>query len=107
MNIYTEIADPEKTPSAPKAGKCVNTLPPILKPGDDAAVTYTPPVANRLRNKPGLSGGVIGMLNPGALFYVMDGPVCADNLYWYYISYNGSYGWTAESGEGQYWLEKR
>ena len=102
-----EIADPEKTPSAPKAGKCVNTLPPILKPGDDAAVTYTPPVANRLRNKPGLSGGVIGMLNPGALFYVMDGPVCADNLYWYYISYNGSYGWTAESGEGQYWLEKR
>ena len=102
-----ENSIPEKTPAAPKSVKCVNTLPPILKPGDNAAVTYTPPVANRLRNKPGLSGGVIGMLNPGSVFYVMDGPVCADNLYWYYISYNGSYGWTAESGEGQYWLEKR
>ena len=102
-----EVSYPETTPSVSKSSKCVNTLPPILKPRDDAAVTYTPPVANRLRNKPGLSGGVIGMLNPGSVFYVMDGPVCADNLYWYYISFNGSYGWTAESDEGQYWLEKR
>ncbi|MBR6088399.1 MAG: SH3 domain-containing protein, partial [Anaerolineaceae bacterium] len=102
-----EVGNPETTPSVSKSSKCVNTLPPILKPGDNAAVTYTPPVANRLRNKPGLSGGVIGMLNPGSVFYVMDGPVCADNLYWYYISFNGSYGWTAESDEGQYWLEKR
>ncbi len=101
------ITNPEVTPSPSKSSKCINTLPPLLKPGDNAAVTYTPPVANRLRNKPGLSGGVIGMLNPGSMFYVMDGPVCADNLYWYYISYNGSYGWTAESDEGQYWLEKR
>ena len=102
-----EVRNPETTLSVSKNSKCVNTLPPILKPGDNAAVTYTPPVANRLRNKPGLSGGVIGMLNPGSVFYVMDGPVCADNLYWYYISFNGSYGWTAESDEGQYWLEKR
>ena len=102
-----EVSNPETMPPVSKSSKCVNTLPPILKPGDNAAVTYTPPVANRLRNKPGLSGGVIGMLNPGSVFYVMDGPVCADNLYWYYISFNGSYGWTAESDEGQYWLEKR
>ena len=102
-----EVSNPETMLPVSKSSKCVNTLPPILKPGDNAAVTYTPPVANRLRNKPGLSGGVIGMLNPGSVFYVMDGPVCADNLYWYYISFNGSYGWTAESDEGQYWLEKR
>lgn len=102
-----EASNPVTMPPVSKSRKCVNTLPPILKPGDNAAVTYTPPVANRLRNKPGLSGGVIGMLNPGSVFYVMDGPVCADNLYWYYISFNGSYGWTAESDEGQYWLEKR
>ena len=102
-----EVSLPEKTPAAQGSGRCVNTLPPILKPGDSAAVTYTPPVANRLRNKPGLSGGVIGMLNPGSVFYVMDGPVCADGLYWYYVSFGGSYGWTAESDEGLYWLEKR
>lgn len=86
---------------------CVNTLPPLLKPGDTAGVTYTPPVANRLRKQPGLSGGISGLLNPGSVFYVMDGPVCADGLYWYYVSFNGTYGWTAESGEGLYWLEKR
>ena len=102
-----QIIYPEVTPSPSKSGKCINTLPPRLKPGDSAAVTYTPPVANRLRNKPGFSGGVIGMLNPGTVFYVMDGPVCADSLYWYYVSFSGSYGWTAESDEGQYWLEKR
>lgn len=79
-----EVSNTETMPPVSKSSKCVNTLPPILKPGDNAAVTYTPPVANRLRNKPCLSGGVIGMLNPGSVFYVMDGPVCADNLYWYY-----------------------
>ena len=90
-----------------KPDPCANTLPPILKPGDSAAVTYTPPVANRLRTKPGFGGSVSGMMPPGSTFYVMDGPVCADGLYWYYVSYSGSYGWTAESDEGVYWLEKR
>ena len=47
------------------------------------------------------------MMPPGSTFYVMDGPVCADGLYWYYVSCGGSYGWTAESDEGVYWLEKR
>ncbi len=86
---------------------CINTLPPILKPGDSGAVTYTPPVANRLRTKPGFGGSIAGMMPPGSTFYVMDGPVCMDGLYWYYVSFRGSYGWTAESDEGLYWLEKR
>ncbi|MBQ6342240.1 MAG: hypothetical protein IJI41_03850 [Anaerolineaceae bacterium] len=106
----TPVPEPSASAAAPSPTervRCINTLPPILKPGDNAAVTYTPPVANRLRSKPGFSGGVIGMMNPGSVFYVMDGPVCADDLYWYYVSYNGTYGWTAESDEGRYWLERR
>ena len=87
--------------------QCVNTLPPRLRAGDTAGVTYTPPVANRLRKDPGFRGSIITMISPGKTFYVMDGPVCADNLYWYYVNFNGRYGWTAESDEGQYWLEKR
>ena len=87
--------------------QCVNTLPPRLKAGDTAGVTYTPPVANRLRKDPGYRGAIITTISPGKTFYVMDGPVCADNLYWYYVNFNGKYGWTAESDEGQYWLEKR
>lgn len=87
--------------------ECVNTLPPRLKPGDTAGVTYTPPVANRLRKNPGFRGSIITTISPGRTFYVMDGPVCADNLYWYYVNFQGRYGWTAESDEGQYWLEKR
>lgn len=95
------------TPTASVKGNCVNTLPPRLKPGDTAAVTYTPPVANRLRKQPGYSGAVTGMMNPGSTFYIMDGPVCTDGLYWYFVSYSGTLGWTAESDEGKYWLEKR
>ncbi len=95
------------TPTAAVRDRCINALPPRLKPGDTAAVTYTPPVANRFRKQPGYSGGIIGLINPGSTFYVMDGPVCADGLYWFYVSWSGTFGWTAESGEGKYWLEKR
>lgn len=93
--------------ATPTPKECVNTLPPRLKAGDTAAVTYTPPVSNRLRKNPGYNGSIITMISPGRTFYVMDGPVCADNLYWYYVNFNGTYGWTAESDAGQYWLEKR
>ncbi|MBQ6519337.1 MAG: hypothetical protein IJI14_11500 [Anaerolineaceae bacterium] len=101
-NSQTIVRKPTATPV-----QCVNTLPPRLKPGDTAAVTYTPPVANRLRKDPGYKGSIITTISPGRTFYVMDGPVCADNLYWYYVNFNGRYGWTAESDEGQYWLEKK
>ena len=100
------IQTTEPVPTAAVPEKCINTLPPRLKPGDTAAVTYTPPVANRLRRQPGYTGTVTGLMNPGSIFYVMDGPVCADGLYWYYVSCNGILGWTAESDEGKYWLEK-
>ena len=100
-----EKGTPDEEP-ADDIEQCVNTLPPILHPGDAAGVTYTPPVANRLRKTPGFSGEIIGMMNPGSRFYVMDGPVCADELYWYYVSFSGKYGWTAESDAGQYWLKK-
>lgn len=94
-------------PSPTPENQCINALPPRLKAGDTAGVTYTPPVANRLRRSPGFSGGIITMIQPGRTFYVMDGPVCADGLYWYYVNYNGNYGYTAESDDGQYWLEQR
>lgn len=98
---------PEATAALSEVHPCAGALPPILRPGDTAAVTYTPPVANRFRKAPGFSGTVIGMLEPGSVFRVMDGPVCADGLYWYRVSHNDTYGWTAESDDGQYWLEKR
>ena len=103
------VSEITPTASATPAGvtPCGRALSPILQPGDTAAVTYTPPVANRFRKDPGFSGTVIGMLEPGSVFRVMDGPVCADGLYWYRVNYNGINGWTAESDDGQYWLEKR
>ena len=94
-------------PTATPLPTCINALPPRLTAGDTAGVTYTPPMANRLRKDPGFKGSIITMIQPGRTFYVMDGPTCADGLYWYYVNFNGYYGWTAESDDGKYWLEKK
>lgn len=63
---------------------------------------------NVLRNMPGTgaSSSVIGQIPGGGVFTVFDGPQCGnDGRYWWYVSYNGTLGWTAEGEGGTYWVE--
>ena len=63
------------------------------------------PLPNRLRSLP--EGDVIGLIPPGGMFDVMDGPQCGpvNGLVWWKVNYNGAVGWTAEGENGEYYLE--
>jgi hypothetical protein len=82
-------------------------LAPRLSAGIRARVAPGPGAANNLRETPGLSGAVIGKIEPGTLFHVLDEARCADGYYWWLIDLGDRQGWTAEGSPtaGRYWLE--
>ncbi|GAB4555879.1 MAG: hypothetical protein OHK0023_27620 [Anaerolineae bacterium] len=88
------------------AGACPPALPPRLKIGSQGRVT--PGTPNAVRDQPSANNAVsrvVGSIPGGAVFNVLNGPVCADGYAWWQVSYLGITGWTAE-GEGvTYWLE--
>jgi hypothetical protein len=81
---------------------CPNTLPSRLVIGGQGVVAPGDP--NRIRSKPTVKGGYLGQMLAGDTFVVLDGPVCADGYAWWKVNYQGLVGWSAESGDGQYWL---
>jgi hypothetical protein len=62
---------------------------------------------NNLRDVPGQSGALIGELQPGQAFTVLEGPSCTvlDRLIWWRVDANGAIGWTPEGVAPDYWLE--
>ena len=84
-----------------------NYPPPRLVAGSQARVT--PGLPNVIRAQPwrGPSSPVVGEIPAGGVFTVLAGyaPQCSDAMNWYYISYNGIVGWTAEGSGGVYWVE--
>lgn len=66
----------------------------------------TPGLPNRLREQPSLNSRELTNVPGGAVFYVLDGPVCDPvGIAWWQISYNGITGWTGEGQGNVYWLE--
>lgn len=59
---------------------------------------------NRVRTQPSLAAPRTGLLFPGEVAIVQEGPVCADGLNWWRVSWSGVDGWTAEGADGTYWL---
>jgi hypothetical protein len=63
---------------------------------------------NRVRSGPGTGDGIVALLDPGTVVWVLEGPICADGLvFWKVedISIPGGVGWTAEGDGSDYWLE--
>ncbi|PJF23201.1 MAG: hypothetical protein CUN56_02120 [Phototrophicales bacterium] len=109
----TPSRTPTRTPSRTPTGTPTPT-PPLHCPGalvsrlavdSGGRVTLYPNQPNNLRDAPTTSGQKIGEIPPGGEFRVIDGPVCNDGYAWYRVDYQGTIGWTAESGDGDYWLE--
>jgi N-acetylneuraminic acid mutarotase len=70
-----------------------------------AQVSSDPPLPNRLRKQPGMSGEIIGQVQPGGEVLVVDGPVCADDYTWWLVrSSDGLEGWSAEGNSKGYWF---
>jgi hypothetical protein len=63
---------------------------------------------NRVRSEPKTGDNIIGMLPPGTIVAVLEGPVCADGLVFWKVHsaiVPGGTGWTAEGNGTEYWLE--
>jgi hypothetical protein len=74
--------------------------------GDHAYVSYDPPLSNRVRSAPGLSGRILGRIQPGEEVEILDGPACENNWVWWRIRSQKTSltGWTAEGDSEDYWL---
>jgi hypothetical protein len=98
---------PTRTPMPTPTTFICGVLRPRLEVGELGIVKYDPPIRNRVRSSPGLSGSQIGTIDPGEQFRVLDGPVCANDITWWKVDPNrGPTGWTAE-GEAEYYLAPR
>lgn len=86
---------------------CTPSLPSRLWAGGYGRVTWWPNLPNRLRSAPGYGSSLIGYIPAGGEFTVISGPSCADSTAWWQVSYRGVTGWTAEGGNGTYYLEPR
>lgn len=66
-----------------------------------------PGLPNVFRSNPwkGSNSEVLGQIPAGAVFAVLDGPRCANNIHWWFVNYNGALGWTGESELTTYWVE--
>ncbi|MBN1680110.1 MAG: DUF3160 domain-containing protein [Anaerolineae bacterium] len=84
---------------------CANGLPPRLVVGGSGQVSFTDGLPLNVRAAPGLSGAQVTQLPEGTAFSVIDGPVCADAIYWWQIDSGGVIGWIAESADGTYYVE--
>jgi hypothetical protein len=84
---------------------CPNTYPSRLRAGISAKVNEKPPLANRVRNQASRDARIVGRLEPGEQFKILDGPRCSDAWVWWYVeSKDGLRGWTAEGDKEGYWL---
>jgi len=95
------------TPDSGLWNACTNTYASRLHVNDQAYVAYFPPLRNNVRSRPGLSGSLVGLLEPGEKMDIIDGPACADHMVWWEIISldNPSLkGWTSEGDMENYWL---
>jgi len=63
---------------------------------------------NRVRSEPKVAENQIGLLQPGAVAQIIQGPVCAGRLVFWKVMNDtipGGEGWTAEGDGTEYWLE--
>jgi hypothetical protein len=85
-----------------------------LRVGDIGFVSDDPFSPNNVRNTPSVAGELVGQIQPGESFIILDGPVCDGGWVWWYIKSasdnekNESVtGWTSEGDANNYWLLKQ
>lgn len=60
---------------------------------------------NRVRSAPSGAGDILTEMPAGTRFLVLEGRSCSDGIVWLQIEIDNQIGWTAESVEGQYYLQ--
>lgn len=75
--------------------------------GDQAHVSFSPPLCSRLRSSPNVeTSTVIDCINPGGGMKIIDGPECNNNWIWWKVRTDtGELGWIAEGDGEDFWLD--
>lgn len=70
-------------------------------PPDENVINSLP---RRLANDP--NSQRVGTIPAGRGFFILDGPVCNDEILWWQVDYRGTVGWTGETGQYDeaYWI---
>lgn len=105
--VFIGIAAPVSQAPTP-IPSCPGTLPSRMIVGKTGRVTPGEP--NNLNTQPSPpskdpNSQRLALIPAGGVFTVINGPVCGFGYTWWQVNYNGVLGWTAESGDGVYWLE--
>ena len=95
------------TPDPSTIPVCQGTLPTRLHVGMNAEVTTSGMAPQlSLRAQPSLNAEKVHVIAAGRDMVILDGPVCADNSYWWYIrSEQGFEGWAREGDFEDYWID--
>lgn len=103
------------SPDSPAAGvdaggvTCRGALPPRLRPGANATVVDNR--SNRVRKAPGVNAPLVGSIPSGMAMRIMDGPKCADSMWWWKVGSGDPplEGWTSEgkASEGYYLVQEK
>lgn len=86
---------------------CPGTLPSRLYIGAKAEVTTSGMAPQlSLRSQPSMSAEKVHVIAAGRDMVILDGPICAENSYWWYIrSEQGFEGWSREGDNEDYWID--
>lgn len=58
-----------------------------------------------VREGPGTIFSTIAQLQPGDIFFVLDGPTCGGEYVWYRIVFGDDEGWIAEGDDAAYYVD--
>lgn len=103
----TGVQEPGLAPQQQQqVATCPGALPPRLVPGGIGRVAVGG-LANRMRADTSTSANILTLIQPGTTFTVLSGPVCdsTSTIVWWQVDVNGLVGWSAESMDGDYFLE--
>jgi hypothetical protein len=86
---------------------CLGPLPTRLSVGQNAVVTTSGKAWQlRLRSEPGFNSSTNHIIAAGRRMVILDGPVCSEGSYWWYVrSEQGYEGWAPEGDYEDYWID--
>lgn len=103
METPQAVSTLTSTPTAWAA--CPNSYLSKLYKGIKAKLSEEPPLPNRIREQANTSAKILGMIQPGEIVDIIDGPGCSNQWTWWKIrTADGNIGWTAEGDGTEYWL---
>ncbi|NIM92475.1 MAG: hypothetical protein GTO18_02005 [Anaerolineales bacterium] len=87
---------------------CEEGPPSQLELGRQATIAEGMSASIRLRSEAGFNGNPLGMIEPGDVVEIVDGPVCSDLMVWWHVQslVSDASGWTAERNAYSLFLQR-